>query len=124
MVWIDQPHRQDADHDCLVEGAHHLGFFLIFGGIDVMEPGCQVRPHPLIGGGDHLLQFGTGITDMPPGSQRGLQVVVPDAEAARRQLVGRGVDASDVDVQPWGSFVTFSDPDGNSWTLQQMPPRG
>jgi predicted enzyme related to lactoylglutathione lyase len=67
--------------------------------------------------------LGTGITDMPPGSQRGLQIVVDDVEAARRQLIERGVDASDVDVQPWGSFVTFSDPDGNTWALQQMPPR-
>jgi uncharacterized glyoxalase superfamily protein PhnB len=60
---------------------------------------------------------------MRPGSQRGLQVVVADVEAARSQLVGRGVDASDVDVQPWGSFVTFSDPDGNTWALQQVPER-
>ncbi len=70
------------------------------------------------------IAFGTGITDMPPGSQRGLQVVVDDAEAARQQLVSRGVQASDVDVQPWGSFVTFSDPDGNTWSLQQLPARG
>jgi catechol 2,3-dioxygenase-like lactoylglutathione lyase family enzyme len=70
------------------------------------------------------IAFGTGITDMPPGSQRGLQVVVADAEAARQQLVSRGVEASDVDVQPWGSFVTFSDPDGNRWVLQQLPARG
>jgi catechol 2,3-dioxygenase-like lactoylglutathione lyase family enzyme len=70
------------------------------------------------------IAFGSGITDMPPGSQRGLQVVVADAEAARQQLVGRGVEASDVDVQPWGSFVTFSDPDGNRWVLQQLPARG
>lgn len=70
------------------------------------------------------IAFGTGITDMPPGSQRGLQVVVDDAEAARQQLVSRGVQASDVDVQPWGSFVTFSDPDGNTWALQQLPARG
>jgi catechol 2,3-dioxygenase-like lactoylglutathione lyase family enzyme len=69
------------------------------------------------------IAIGTGLTDMPPGSQRGLQVVVPDAEAARQQLVERGVPASDVDVQPWGSFVTFSDPDGNRWTLQQLRPR-
>jgi predicted enzyme related to lactoylglutathione lyase len=70
------------------------------------------------------IAFGTGITDMPPGSQRGLQVVVADAEAARQQLVSRGVETSDVDVQPWGSFVTFSDPDGNRWVLQQLPARG
>lgn len=68
--------------------------------------------------------MGTGVTSMAPGSQRGLQVVVEDVAAARSQLIERGVDASDVDVQPWGSFVTFSDPDGNTWALQQLPPRG
>jgi catechol 2,3-dioxygenase-like lactoylglutathione lyase family enzyme len=68
--------------------------------------------------------MGTGITEMPPGSQKGIQVVVEDAEAARQELIGRGVRASDVDLQPWGSFVTFSDPDGNTWALQQLPPRG
>lgn len=65
--------------------------------------------------------LGTGITAMPPGSQLGLQMVVADAEDARAELLGRGVKASDVDVQPWGSFVYFSDPDGNSWALQQLP---
>ncbi len=67
--------------------------------------------------------MGVGITDMPPGSQRGVQVVVADVGAAREQLLSRGVAASEVDVQPWGSFVTFSDPDGNTWALQQLPPR-
>jgi catechol 2,3-dioxygenase-like lactoylglutathione lyase family enzyme len=67
--------------------------------------------------------MGTGVTEMTPGSQQGLQVVVEDVEAARRELMGRGVEVSDVDVQPWGSFVYFRDPDGNSWALQQIPPR-
>src|ERR1700761_1906242 len=65
--------------------------------------------------------LGTGITEMPPGSQKGVQMVVPDAAAARQQLIDHGVQASDVDVQPWGSFVYFSDPDGNTWSLQQVP---
>ena len=65
--------------------------------------------------------MGTGITEMPPGSQKGVQMVVEDAEAARQELVGRGVQASEVDVQPWGNFVYFSDPDGNTWALQAMP---
>ena len=65
--------------------------------------------------------MGTGVTQMPPGSQTGVQVVVADVEAARRDLLEHGVQASDVDVQPWGSFVTFSDPDGNTWSLQQLP---
>jgi predicted enzyme related to lactoylglutathione lyase len=68
--------------------------------------------------------LGTGVTEMAPGSQKGVQVVVDDVEAARRQLLERGVQVSDVDVQPWGSFVFFSDPDGNTWALQQIPPRG
>jgi len=67
--------------------------------------------------------MGVGITDMPPGSQKGVQMVVSDVAAARKQLVERGVDASEIDVQPWGSFVTFSDPDGNTWALQELPPR-
>ena len=68
--------------------------------------------------------LGTGITEMPPGSQKGVQVVVDDVTAARQDLAGRGVQVSEVDVQPRGSFVTFSDPDGNTWALQQLPPRG
>jgi catechol 2,3-dioxygenase-like lactoylglutathione lyase family enzyme len=67
--------------------------------------------------------LGTGITEMPPGSQKGVQCVVADVEAARRELIAHGVQASDADVQPWGPFVTFSDPDGNTWALQQLPPR-
>lgn len=65
--------------------------------------------------------MGTGITEMAPGSQKGVQIVVEDVKAARQQLIAHGVQASDVDVQPWGSFVTFSDPDGNTWALQQLP---
>ena len=67
--------------------------------------------------------MGTGITEMPPGSQQGVQMVVSDVAAARDQLIGNGVDASPIDVQPWGSFCYFSDPDGNTWALQQLPPR-
>ncbi len=48
-------------------------------------------------------------------------MVVADVAAARQQLVSHGVPASEVDVQPWGSFVTFADPDGNTWSLQQLP---
>ena len=70
------------------------------------------------------VMLGTGVTEMAPGSQKGLQVVVDDVAAARQGLIERGVQASEIDVQPWGSFVTFSDPDGNTWALQQIPPRG
>lgn len=67
------------------------------------------------------IAIGTGLIDTEPGSAAGLQMVVGGVETARAELVGRGVDASAVDVQPWGSFVSFSDPDGNRWTLQQLP---
>ncbi len=79
----------------------------------------QLTPH----GSACSIAFGTGITQMAPGSQRGVQVVVPDATAARQQLLDHDVPASDVDVQPWGSFVTFEDPDGNGWILQELPAR-
>lgn len=69
------------------------------------------------------ITFGTGITDTPPGSVAGLQIVVSDVEAAREQLISRGVDVTPVDDQPWGRFVQFADPDGNRWALQQLPPR-
>ena len=65
---------------------------------------------------------GDGITDKAPGTQE-IQVVVADAERARKQLLDAGVDASEVDVQPWGSFVYFRDPDGNSWSLQAIASR-
>ncbi len=67
------------------------------------------------------IAIGKGITKMAPGSLDNLQMVVADAEAARAELAGRGVQVSDVDVMPWGSFVFFSDPDGNTWALQQLP---
>ena len=67
--------------------------------------------------------MGTGITDDAAWLAAGVQMVVADVEAAREQFIGHGVAASEVDVQPWGSFVTFSDPDGNTWSLQQLPPR-
>src|SRR5258705_12253057 len=67
--------------------------------------------------------LGTGITEMAPGSQKGVQIVVADAAAARAQLRANGVDASDVDEQRWGKFVYFADPDGNTWSLQEVPPR-
>ncbi len=67
------------------------------------------------------ISIGTGLTQMEPGSLEGLQIVVSDADAIRAELVGRGVEASDVDEQPWGRFVYFADPDGNSWALQELP---
>ncbi len=69
------------------------------------------------------IALGDGITDAAPGSVRGLQLVVEDAEAAKAELAARGVDAGEVQDFPWGRFVFFSDPDGNRWSVQEIPPR-
>jgi catechol 2,3-dioxygenase-like lactoylglutathione lyase family enzyme len=95
----------NADHD------HQVGPDLRF--VQLTPPGSACS-----------IVLGTGTTDMAPGSQRGVQVLVSDVAAAREGLVEHGVDASEIDVQPWGSFVRFADPDGNTWSLQQLPPRG
>ncbi len=68
--------------------------------------------------------LGTGITEMLPGSQKGVQIVIADADAAHAQLSAAGVPASDVTEMPWGRFVFFPDPDGNTWSLQELPARG
>ena len=60
---------------------------------------------------------------MAPGSVQGLQLVVDDIQAAHAELAGRGVEVSEVQEFPWGSFVFFSDPDGNGWAVQAIPPR-
>jgi len=70
------------------------------------------------------IAIGTGLTEMQPGSIKGLQMVVPDIQEARDELVRRGAEVSEIEVLPWGSFVFFSDPDGNTWALQQIPDRG
>ena len=64
--------------------------------------------------------FGTGLDMMPKGSSQFVQIVVASAEEGRDHLRGRGVECSDIDEQPWGRFVTFSDPDGNRWALQEI----
>jgi len=80
------------------------------------------------------IAIGTGITDAAPGSSRGLHLVVTDIVAARAELVRRGLDASEVrhmesgtwvtGVDPehtdYNSFADFSDPDGNTWVLQEV----
>ena len=68
------------------------------------------------------IAFGEGLgVDLEPGQQNTIQVVVPDADAALAQLRDAGVEADGVDEQAWGRFVTFDDPDGNTWTLQELP---
>ena len=69
------------------------------------------------------IAIGEGLSDAPPGSAPGLQVVVADARAAHKDLAGRGIDVSDVQEMPWGTFVYFQDPDGNPWSVQQIPER-
>ena len=70
------------------------------------------------------IAIGKGVTDASPGSVQGMQMVVPDIEAAHAELAERGVEVSDVQDFPWGSFVFFADPDGNKWAVQQIQPRG
>ena len=67
------------------------------------------------------IAIGDGLTHMAPGALDNMQCVVSDADAARADLVERGIECSEVDDQPWGRFVYFSDPDGNGWSLQQLP---
>jgi catechol 2,3-dioxygenase-like lactoylglutathione lyase family enzyme len=67
------------------------------------------------------IAIGKGLTAMAPGSLDNLQAVVADADAIRADLVARGIAVTPVDDQPWGRFVHFSDPDGNRWSLQQLP---
>jgi predicted enzyme related to lactoylglutathione lyase len=69
------------------------------------------------------IAMGTGIVEGQPGSVQGMQLVVADIEAAHGELAERGVDVSDVQVLDWGSFVFFNDPDGNGWSVQQLPAR-
>jgi catechol 2,3-dioxygenase-like lactoylglutathione lyase family enzyme len=94
----------DADHD------HRVSDEIRF--VQLTPPGSACS-----------IALGNGVTDAPPGSVKGLQMVVSDIEAAHAELAGRGVDVSDVEVFPWGSFVFFDDPDGNRWAVQQLPPR-
>ena len=70
------------------------------------------------------IAIGTGIVDSQPGTAAGLQLVVTDIEAARAELVERGVEVSEVQDLPGGQFVFFEDPDGNGWSVQEIPSRG
>jgi catechol 2,3-dioxygenase-like lactoylglutathione lyase family enzyme len=69
------------------------------------------------------IAFGNGLTDAAPGSVVGLQVVVDDADVVHDFLAGRGVAVEPVQDLAWGRFVSFADPDGNRWAVQQLPNR-
>ncbi len=94
----------DADHD------HVIGDEVRF--VQLTPPGSACS-----------IAIGKGVTDAPPGSVQGMQIVVSDIEAAHSELAARGVEVSDVQEFPWGSFVFFADPDGNRWAVQQLPSR-
>jgi catechol 2,3-dioxygenase-like lactoylglutathione lyase family enzyme len=94
----------DADHD------HQVTETLRF--VQLTPPGSACS-----------ISIGTGLTEMEPGSMRGLQLVVTDIEAAHAELAGRGVEVGDVQDFPWGRFVFFSDPDGNTWAVQEAATR-
>ena len=70
------------------------------------------------------IAIGKGLTDAAAGSVAGLQMVVPDIEAAHDELVKRGAEVSEIQELAWGRFVFFADPDGNKWAVQQLLPRG
>ena len=69
------------------------------------------------------IALGTGISQSEPGSVQGIQMVVSDINVARAELAERGVEVSEIQEFDWGSFVFFSDPDGNGWAVQQVPAR-
>lgn len=93
-----------ADHDVRVN--EQLRF------VQLMPPGSACS-----------IALGEGLTDAAPGSVKGLQMVVSDIEAARKELVERGAPVSDIEDLAWGRFVYFDDPDGNHWAVQYIPPR-
>ena len=69
------------------------------------------------------IAIGKGVTEATPGSVRGMQLVVADIVAAKAALDKRGVDCGEVQDYPWGRFVFFADPDGNRWSVQEIPQR-
>jgi len=69
------------------------------------------------------IAIGEGIAEAAPGSVQGMQIVVSDIDAARAELLERGLEVGAVQDFPWGKFIFFSDPDGNRWAVQAIPPR-
>lgn len=66
------------------------------------------------------IAFGEGLTNAEPGSVKGLQLVTADVDAERAGFLDRGLDPGEVQDLPWGRFVYFADPDGNTWSVQQI----
>jgi catechol 2,3-dioxygenase-like lactoylglutathione lyase family enzyme len=93
-----------ADHD------HHVSDEVRF--VQLTPPGSQCS-----------IAIGKGLTDAAAGSVAGMQVVVSDAEAARADLLSRGIDVGEVQKTDWGEFLFFADPDGNRWSVQGLPDR-
>jgi predicted enzyme related to lactoylglutathione lyase len=94
----------NADHD------HRISDDMRFVQLTPPGSGCSIA-------------IGKGIMTTEPGSVQGLQLVVSDIQAAHDDLSGRGVEVSGIQDFPWGRFVFFTDPDGNGWAVQQIPPR-
>ena len=69
------------------------------------------------------ISIGSGLSSMTPGSSKGCASSSTTSRPHAPSFAGRGVDVSDVHVFDWGSFVFFSDPDGNGWAVQQLPDR-
>jgi predicted enzyme related to lactoylglutathione lyase len=70
------------------------------------------------------IAIGRGLTEAEPGTAVGMQLVVPDADQAHAELLERGATVGEVQALPWGRFVFFADPDGNRWSVQEIPDRG
>src|SRR5215218_10453169 len=94
--------------------SEQLGFV-----VDVdSSPSAQFRVVQLTPPGSACsISIGTGLTDAEPGSLKGMQVVVDSAAEVRDALRAKGVETSDVQEFPWGTFIYFSDPDGNAWAV-------
>jgi len=92
----------NVDHDTVVDESTRF--------VQITPPGSACS-----------IAFGRGLSEAEPGSLRGIQLVIADADAALALLREKKVDADGVDDLPWGRFVTFRDPDGNQYTLQQLP---
>jgi catechol 2,3-dioxygenase-like lactoylglutathione lyase family enzyme len=69
------------------------------------------------------IAIGLGITGAAPGSVEGLQLVVADVAAAKKELAARGLEVGAIQEFAWGKFIFLADPDGNRWAVQQLPNR-